>query len=166
MWLNVSERLLLQDLLEHLMEMHFALEASFVHRQLTSLILTIFHMPDNPLHASFPLFFLKTVHCQNLQTLFLLFCQMHFHGWKLTMSWVFKRKLHFPTDCPQVVSFCIFQQISYISWHFSCVYVFFIFHKTFTSTDACWLVICIACGLILIYSYNHILIYSYTYSLY
>ena len=66
MWLNVSERLLLQDLLEHLMEMHFALEASFVHRQLTSLILTIFHMPDNPLHASFPLFFLKTVHCQKL----------------------------------------------------------------------------------------------------
>ena len=49
MWLNVSERLLLQDLLEHLMEMHFALEASFVHRQLTSLILTFFHMPDNPL---------------------------------------------------------------------------------------------------------------------
>ena len=157
MWLNVSERLLLQDLLEHLMEMHFALEASFVHRQLTSLILTIFHMPDNPLHASFPLFFPQNCTLSESANFISLILPNAFPWLRIDNVMSFQEKVTFSHRLPPSCFLLHFPtEISYISWHSSCVYVFFIFHKTFASTDTCWLVICIACGLILI------LIYSYT----
>ena len=128
MWLNVSERLLLQDLLEHLMEMHFALEASFVHRQLTSLILTIFHMPDNPLHASFPLFFPQNCTLSESANFISLILPNAFPWLKIDNVMSFQEKvtfshrlppscflLHFPTDFLHFLTFFVCLCFLYLS---------------------------------------------------